>query len=195
MPPSASSRSIRAGSAQSNTSCCPRRSTSLLAATADEPASLEFSSPKDLFDRFYDRKERYCRRRRDPAEVRFNAVIARLAERMSAEQQLSLPRSVLDADDLRRDADGLASEHVITFDRGKVAFFHEAFFDYSFARGWVAGGRELMAWLLDGDQELFRRGQVRQILTHLRRHRASAFHRGASRLPERRAGARSTSRT
>ncbi len=85
---------------------------------------------------------------------------------MSAEQRLSLPKSVFDADDPRGDADVLASEHVITFDRRKVAFFHEAFFDYSFARGWVAGGHELMAWLLDGDQEL--RGQVRQILTHLR---------------------------
>ena len=140
----------------------------LLAATADDPASLEFNSPKDLFDRFSDRKQRDCRRRRDPAEVRFNAVIARLAERMSAEQRLSLPKSVLDADDLSSDADVMASEHVITFDHGKVAFFHEAFFDYAFARGWVAGDRDLTAWLLDGDQELFRRGQVRQILTHLR---------------------------
>ena len=140
----------------------------LLAATADETAVLEFSGPKDLLDRFYVRKQRECGRRRDPTPVRFSAVIARLAERMSAKQRLSLPLSVLDADDLIGDAEVLASGHVITFDRGKVAFFHEAFFDYVFARAWVDAGRDLQTWLLDGDQELFRRGQVRQILTHLR---------------------------
>jgi hypothetical protein len=140
----------------------------LLAATADESAALGFRSSKDLLDAYYARKERDCRSPRAPDRVRFSAVIIRLAETMSAQQRLSLPTAVLDADDLQPDADVLASEQVITFDEGKVAFFHEAFFDYAFARGWAAGGRGLRDWLLDSEQELFRRAQVRQVLAHLR---------------------------
>ncbi len=48
-----------------------------------------------------------------------------------------------------------------------MAFFHEAFFDYAFARRWVARSETLVQFLIGGDQELFRRAQVRQILTHL----------------------------
>ena len=49
-----------------------------------------------------------------------------------------------------------------------LAFFHEAFFDYAFARRWIRRGESLLEFLLAGAQELFRRAQVRQILAHLR---------------------------
>lgn len=90
-----------------------------------------------------------------------------LAEAMSERAELSVPRSVLDVDDLDIDADLLASEGVIARDGQRVAFFHEAFFDYAFARAWVSRRQDLRTWLLGGEQELFRRAQVRQILVHL----------------------------
>ena len=139
----------------------------LLAAIADQANALAFRGIDELFAAFYDRKELDCRHRKATERVRFGAVITALANMMSARQRLSVPRSVLEADDLTGDGDVLISEHVLIRDRHQLAFFHEAFFDYVFGRAWVAGDGELGAWLRSGEQELFRRAQVRQILVHL----------------------------
>jgi hypothetical protein len=86
---------------------------------------------------------------------------------MSAKQRLFSFEAVLDAEDLLDDADVLASEHVLVRQDQRISFFHEAFFDYAFARGWLARDEPLVAFLLSGEQELFRRAQVRQVLVHL----------------------------
>jgi hypothetical protein len=65
-----------------------------------------------------------------------------------------------------------------------VAFFHESFFDYAFARAWIARGTELVPFLLAGEQELFRRGQVRQVLLHLHDEDAERFARELAALLE-----------
>jgi hypothetical protein len=137
----------------------------LLAAVADEPAALGFGSTSELLGAFFERKRRDCVRRREG--VRFGAVVTTLAEAMSERAELSVPRSVLDIDDLDLDVETLASEGVIARDGSRVAFFREAFFDYAFARAWVGRRQDLRTWLLGGEQELFRRAQVRQILVHL----------------------------
>lgn len=87
---------------------------------------------------------------------------------MSTRQRLSVNVSVLDGDNLAVDAGVLVSEHVLTRDGQQVAFFHEAFFAYVFARSWINAQQSLVDFLLTGEQELFRRTQVRQILNHLR---------------------------
>jgi hypothetical protein len=43
-------------------------------------------------------------------------------------------------------------------------FFHETFFDYCFARHFLASGDSLRDLLTSSEQDLFRRAQVRQIL-------------------------------
>jgi len=70
--------------------------------------------------------------------------------------------------DLGSDAEVLASEHVLVRDGQRYAFFHEAFFDYAFARLWLDLDQSLVDFLLDDEQELFRRAQVRQILLQIR---------------------------
>ena len=87
---------------------------------------------------------------------------------MSKRQELTARISVLDADDLATDAEVLASEHVLIKDGQRYAFFHESFFDYAFARIWLDLDQNLVHFLLDDEQELFRRTQVRQILLHIR---------------------------
>lgn len=138
----------------------------LLSSIADQADALSFGSTKDLFDAYWDRKRRDCRQRRQPP-VRFGEVIGALTDAMSARQRLTVPVSVLDDRDLLDDADVLASEHVLVRDGQRLAFFHEALFDYAFARRWISRGQTLVQFLLGGEQELFRRGQVRQILAHL----------------------------
>ncbi|MFN2466508.1 MAG: hypothetical protein ABR521_00015 [Gaiellaceae bacterium] len=139
----------------------------LLRAVADEPDALSFSTAKGLMDAFYDRKRRDCDARGGD-RVRFGETINTLVENMSANQRLYAPAAILDAADLQRDADVMASEHVLVRGDARLRFFHEAFFDYAFARSWLVRNQTLVAFLQSGEQELFRRAQVRQVLIHLR---------------------------
>ena len=139
----------------------------LLRAVADQSDALAFTSATGLLSAYWERKHRDCTGRRQPP-AHFTKVITLLANAMSARQQLSAPVSVLDADELAVDADVLASEHVLVRDRNQYAFFHEAFFDYAFARLWINRDQDLVTFLLADEQELFRRAQVRQILQHIR---------------------------
>jgi hypothetical protein len=107
---------------------------------------LSFETTRQLFDAFWRRKLGDCRRRND--SVRFQKVVTALTEAMSGQQRLYIPGAVLDEDELTVDADVLVSEHVLVRDGQHLAFFHESFFDYAFARGrWstrirtVGGGR------------------------------------------------------
>lgn len=144
----------------------------LLRAIANEAGALQFTSTKQLFDRFWERKRRDAQVRN--SGVQFAHCIEALVSAMSSRRRLAVPAAVFDREDLASDAEVLISENVLISERGQVAFFHESFFDYAFARGWSERGMDLVGFLHGGDQELFRRAQVRQVLEHLReedRHR------------------------
>jgi hypothetical protein len=140
---------------------------SLLAEISETPAAraLNFRTARDLFDRFWDRK-RSVLRERTGRSVRWVEVIDALCDYMSERRTLSAPAERVDEheDDVR----AMASENVLVRDRGRYAFFHESFFDYAFARRFAGRERELLPFLRDGEQHLFRRTQVRQILHHER---------------------------
>lgn len=138
----------------------------LLTHVEDRAEALSFRTPLQLFDAFWDAKQRSCRARQ-PA-VKFAETVTVIAEAMSARQSLSVPHTVLDEGDLVVSGDVLVSEHVCVRDGRQLAFFHESFFDYAFARSWIRRDETLTGFLSGGEQELFRRGQVRQVLHHLR---------------------------
>ncbi|MFI0982145.1 hypothetical protein ACH4SP_34710 [Streptomyces sp. NPDC021093] len=138
----------------------------LLAHIADQEAALSFRTTRHLFDAFWDTKRKECRHRLP--SVRFHEAVSAVAAYMSARQRLYVPHSVLDADDLAATGDVLVSEQVLVRDGRQLAFFHESFFDYAFARDWLRRDESLVSYLTGGEQELFRRGQVRQVLDHLR---------------------------
>lgn len=146
----------------------------LLAAVADQPDALAFSTAKGLMEEFYRRKRRDCQVRRQPP-AQFGRTIDLLVQDMSANQRLFSPEAVLDGADLQGDADVLASEHVLVRSGTRIGFFHESFFDYAFARAWLVRDETLVAFLLIGEQELFRRAQVRQVLVHLRQEEPHRF--------------------
>jgi hypothetical protein len=139
----------------------------LLRAIADQGDVLSFATSRDLLDAYWDRKLRNCRKRREPAPTRFNEVIEVIVDAMSKRQRLAVPMTVLDQDDLNDDARVLESEHILVRDGRQYAFFHEEFFGYAFARRWIGRGQTLVEFLRGGEQELFRRGQVREVLSHL----------------------------
>lgn len=137
----------------------------LLSSIADLDGALSFQSKGSLFASFWERKRRDSKARRDG--VRFNDTLACVANAASDRQTLSVPIEVLDEGDLSDDANVLVSEHVLARDGDRIAFFHEMFFDYAFARQWVFRDETLVEFLMCDEQELFRRAQVRQILQHL----------------------------
>lgn len=119
-----------------------------------------------LFAAFWSEKQRRCTRRLD-RKCEFAAVVDWLSRWLSDHQELSAPVKML-PDELRADADAVASEHVIVLADGRYRFFHETFFDYAFARRFAQTGGRLLDLLLSGEQHLFRRAQVRQVLSFLR---------------------------
>jgi hypothetical protein len=145
----------------------------LLSTVAEEGNALDFQTHTDLFDTFWIYKRRVASQRRPG--LRFNEVIQRVAAAMSDLQTLSVPAAILDSNELAADADVLISEHILAPDGKQIAFFHETFFDYVFARQWVTQQESLCDFLTRGEQELFRRGQVRQILHHLREQDSDRF--------------------
>jgi hypothetical protein len=138
----------------------------LLRDVAGEAEALDFATLADLFDRYWKTKRRSVTERRLPRETRFDAVVERLVSAMSESQRLAVPEAVLFADSLDDDAAVLESEHVIVHEGGRYAFFHEALFDYAFVRTWLQTNESVLDFLVAGEQELFRRAQVRQILTY-----------------------------
>jgi hypothetical protein len=146
----------------------------LLAAGLGQKEALAFTSSKDLFDLFWDAKARAVRKDRQP-QPRFVEVIDAVVDVMSASQALAIPVAELDEGNLTDDADVLVSEHVLIREGQRLAFFHESFFDYAFARRWIRRGEGLVEFLAAGEQELFRRTQVRQVLAHLRDEDRSRF--------------------
>lgn len=139
----------------------------LLADAAEDgaAATLAFQTANDLYDLFWRRKQALLLQRLG-RPVSWAAVIDTLCDYMSQHQALSAPEALLDA--YAADAQAMISEHVLVQDDGRIAFFHEGFFDYAFARRFAARGGDLIGLLRLGEQHLFRRAQVRQILLHQR---------------------------
>ena len=99
-------------------------------------------------------------------ELDWSRTVREMVRYMSDRQVLTVPVEVLDpASPL--DVGVLTSEGVVVRDGDALAFFHESYFDYLFARSFVAAGRDLRGFLLEGGQFLFRRAQTRQVLEHL----------------------------
>ena len=140
-----------------------------------------FSSPKELFDQYWREKRRRVNERAAPLSDNWADVIQVLCAEMTTTQQLSVAKEKLDQfpnDYLEQ----MASEGVLSSDGKRYSFGHESFFDYSFARGFVAKEESLPAFLVNSEQHLFRRAQVRQVLVYLRDADQGRYCRELSRL-------------
>lgn len=134
---------------------------------SDPAMAPQFNTEKDLLKRYWDEKRRAVRERTTHMSEQWMDVIQRLCQEMTDTQQLSVPREILDA--FAADyVDQMASEGVLTLDGRRYGFGLESFFDYCFARMFVAKNQSLVDFLTTSEQHLFRRAQVRQVLTYLR---------------------------
>lgn len=140
---------------------------SLLAEITGEISTniLDFETAKDLYDQFWDYKQLKIRERLGHS-IQWTQVIDQLCSHMSDRQILSVPASFVD--EIAEDTQLMASEHILLWENNRISFFHEGFFDYSYARRFSVGEQTLLGLLRSGEQHLFRRAQVRQILIHQR---------------------------
>ncbi|TIL19877.1 MAG: ATP-binding protein [Mesorhizobium sp.] len=137
----------------------------------DERALL-FQSRSNLHEKLIEKKQRVISRTLNPSWTVVQALAA-MCEWMSKRQQLDAPISVFDP--FPGAADTLSSEGLIVLSRNRVNFFHESFFDHVFARSFIFQDQRLLSLLLETEQHLFRRTQVRQILDSLRQNDFSRY--------------------
>lgn len=137
----------------------------LLSSIIDSKYNVQnFSTVNELYDLFWKHKQELVAQRlkKEPMWIR---VIDTLCEYMSSHQVLTAPRDILET--YPENLEAMASENILIIDHQQVSYFHEGFFDYAFARRFSSNNKRLIS-ILNDDQHLFRRAQVRQILTYER---------------------------
>jgi len=121
-------------------------------------------SKVDLFDAFWEAKHREVVKRLDGKPCQWTDVVDRLCERMTDDRSLFVDEPILD--DFRATSDVMLTERVLVFEEGRIRFFHATFFDYAFARRFVSKKNDLLAYVLEGEQGLFKRPVLRQIVIY-----------------------------
>lgn len=126
---------------------------------------FSFATSVELFAAYWELKREAVAARAGPGENHWTPVIDILCDKMTERQTLFAPEAEV-LDDYNRTVRAMESENVLVLDRGRVGFFHEGFFDYVFARRFAARGGDLIQYLREGEQGLFKRAPLRQILLH-----------------------------
>jgi hypothetical protein len=98
--------------------------------------------------------------------LNWSAITGTLVRYMSDHERLDAPSVVLTSASPREVA-ALQSNGILVSETGRVAFFHETYFDFLFATAFVAENRDLHDYLVDSGQHLFRRAPTRQVLEYL----------------------------
>nr|WP_299243569.1 hypothetical protein [uncultured Halomonas sp.] len=139
----------------------------LFAEVIQEPrdAPFSFATSVEIFAAYWELKREAVSSRVGPGENHWMPVLDRLCDKMTERQTLFAPEAEV-LDDYNRTVRAMESENVLVLDRRRVGFFHEGFFDYVFARRFAARGGDLIQYLKEGEQGLFKRAPLRQILLH-----------------------------
>ncbi|MEN6554019.1 MAG: hypothetical protein ABFC34_14160 [Methanobacterium sp.] len=133
---------------------------------------LNFDSEIELYNKYWDAKRRTIESKIG-RKIEWDAIISGLCEYISDKQDFKAPKILFD--NYSADVDIMVSEGVLTSDSRYYGFFHGSFFDYAFARIFVSKGENLLEFLLSDEQYLFKRSQVRQILSYERSYGGGLF--------------------
>ena len=127
-----------------------------------------FDTVTELFDRYWDVKRGLVVERAGPSGDHWEETLRLLCLKMTAKQELSVRREVLDSVPPLY-LEQMASEGILAFEGKRYGFGHQSFFDYCYARvSFLPGTESLTSMLRGSEQHLFRRGQVRQVLAYVR---------------------------
>ena len=131
---------------------------------SDEARELPYRTLQDLYDQLTPEVRRRAAER--AGHLDWQGITSFLVLTMSDNETLTVQRAALDHL-LVEEVSALESEDLLTGDELGVTFFHESYFDYLFARGFIGAGGDLHAFLASTGQFLFRRSQTRQVLEYL----------------------------
>lgn len=134
-------------------------------ANQNKNAAVSFTSAVDLFNSYWDQKRRAVSKRLGSQPDQWLAVLDRLCDSMTQRQTLFVPENEV-LDDYERIVRAMESENILVLDGHRIGFFHEGFFDYVFARRFTAKRKDLIEYVKSGEQYLFKRAPLRQILLH-----------------------------
>lgn len=138
-------------------------------------------TPKQLFDEYWRKKELALAHDFPAASNVWHRVLKCITQQLAKTALAITPAVPADGDDaplavkksLLADFPApavrwLISNGVLAESKSRYRFGHESFFDYCFARFFEEGEQSLAEYLLDSDQTLIQRGQVRQVLAYQR---------------------------
>ena len=113
-----------------------------------------------------------------PPQHEREQVLRLMINYMDRERRTSVPQSVFarpDAQHLEVATRWLASAGILVPSGTGWSFLHQTFFDYCYARQFVDGGGSLSETILAGDQGLYARPQLVQVLAYLRGSESQAY--------------------
>ena len=137
---------------------------SVFSRLSESDQTQAYATLQDLYGRFT--KEARSRAEARTGTLDWDRTVSPLVHSMSDQEVLAVPAAVVDSAP-QNQVEALISESVLVRDGPYLAFFHESYFDYLFARAFVADDRDLRDFLLSSGQYLFRRAQTRQVLEYL----------------------------
>ncbi len=108
---------------------------------------------------------------RAPKTAARERVLRLVTERIDASQEVSVPKSSitdLNDDELTNAAQWLASQGILITNKNSWTLLHQTFFDYCYAKNFVESGASLYETLKNGEQGLFVRSQIVQVLNYWR---------------------------
>ncbi|MCW2538489.1 MAG: hypothetical protein JWN95_214 [Frankiales bacterium] len=126
--------------------------------------SAEYPTLQDLYGRYTE--ELRTKIGHEVGHLDWTVITGALVDYMNDHERLSAPESVLDTA-APEEWHALESASVLVRESNLISFFHESYFDYLFARTFVASGQSLSGFLIASGQHLFRRAQTRQVLEYL----------------------------
>lgn len=120
-----------------------------------------------------------------PSKTAREKVLELVTAEMNRKQRVSVPRSFITRSgnqELIDAADCLASHGILVSYKNDWNLIHQTFFDYCYAKNFVENEDELYETVLAGDQGLFVRPQIIQVLSYLRNVDSKSYHQEVSRF-------------
>ena len=134
--------------------------------------SASYGTLTSLYDAFT--RSFRTRLERDGYPNEWPKVSQVLVQRMNADEALAVPAAALNhVRPLYVEA--LISANVLIEEEGRLALFHETYFDYLFAKSFAQRGQALVDWFAATSQGLFRRSQLRQLLAYIATEESGEF--------------------
>ncbi|MBF0343282.1 MAG: ATP-binding protein [Nitrospirae bacterium] len=117
---------------------------------------------QDLYDRLWEKKIKSG----ENAQAKTN-VLKMMTDKMDKKQELTIPYATLDEfPDAGKEL--LSNGIIIKAGKNSIAYFHQSFFDYCFARSFIITNVSLFDKIISEHQGLFVRSQIKHTVLYLR---------------------------